>query len=500
MPARVTVGNAPAVAAVDPATRTVYVENAFDFTVSVVNGATCNGQNTSGCGQTPPTLDVGAEPNSNLVVDQSTRTLFVVNTQSDTISAVDTRDCHAGNASGCSRRSPTIQTGNQPFWIELDPSTGTLYVPHHIDEDVTAFDARVCNARRRAGCRREAPTVAIPDGVFSVEVDPSTHTLWTGGGDNGALSLVDTRRCRAGKLSGCEQTPFEAPMATELRQIVLDHATHTLYIIDPPSSRLLVLDASTCNVRRHTDCTPLATITTGDVPLALGLNPRTHAVYTANIVGGSVSVIDGAHCNAVDASGCAAPPETVPLEGGPFGVAVDPSTNTAYISLIDASEVVVLHGSEPVGTIPGIPGPVGLDVDRRTRTLYVSELRVHRRPGRPERGRHPCLQRARRQRLRRAVADHLHRPRTLGGRRRSLDAPRVHGRLRPRHRLGHRGRVLQRLHPARLRTRGAADPGRQHPPRPCARPRAPHALRGERTRSERVGHQLPGAGLVIARR
>ena len=381
VPARVTVGNAPAVAAVDPETRTVYVENQFDLSVSVVNGATCNGENTSGCGQTPPTIHVGEQPNSNLVVDRSTRTLFVVNSGSDTISAVDIRDCHAGNTSGCSRRSPTIQTGNEPFWIELDPSTGTLYVPHHIDEDVTAFDARVCNARRRAGCRREAPTVAIPDGVYSVEVDPSTHTLWAGGGDTGALSLVDTRRCRAGALSGCGQTPFETPLANQLRRMVHDRATHTLYVIDLMNASLLVLDASTCNVRRHTDCAPLATITTGDFPIALALNPRTHAVYTANIGGGSVSVIDGAHCNAVDASGCAAPPETVPLDGGPFGVAVDPRTNTAYVSLIDANEVAVLHGSEPVGTIPGIPGPAGLDVDRRTRTLYVTNFAGAEAPG-----------------------------------------------------------------------------------------------------------------------
>jgi serine/threonine-protein kinase len=84
---------------------------------------------------------------------------------------------------------------------------------------------------------------------------------------------------------------------------------------------------------------------------------------------------------AVDASGCAAPPETVPLEGGPFGVAVDPRTNTAYVSLIEASEVAGLHGSEPVGTIPGIPGPAGLDVDRRTRTLYVTNFAGTDAPG-----------------------------------------------------------------------------------------------------------------------
>ena len=38
--------------AVDQNTDTIYVANAGDNTVSVINGATCNAQNTSGCGQT----------------------------------------------------------------------------------------------------------------------------------------------------------------------------------------------------------------------------------------------------------------------------------------------------------------------------------------------------------------------------------------------------------------------------------------------------------------
>ena len=49
--------------AVDPATDTIYVANHADGdypgTVSVINGATCNGTDTSGCGQTPATTAAG---------------------------------------------------------------------------------------------------------------------------------------------------------------------------------------------------------------------------------------------------------------------------------------------------------------------------------------------------------------------------------------------------------------------------------------------------------
>ena len=43
------VGHLPLGLAVAQATDTVYVANAKDGTVSVINGATCNGSDTSGC-------------------------------------------------------------------------------------------------------------------------------------------------------------------------------------------------------------------------------------------------------------------------------------------------------------------------------------------------------------------------------------------------------------------------------------------------------------------
>jgi DNA-binding beta-propeller fold protein YncE len=62
-PAHVTVGRQNfGFAAADPATNLVYVTNYLEYTVSVINCATCNGTNTSGCGRTPPTIPAGANP------------------------------------------------------------------------------------------------------------------------------------------------------------------------------------------------------------------------------------------------------------------------------------------------------------------------------------------------------------------------------------------------------------------------------------------------------
>lgn len=375
-PAHATAGADPAIAAVDPRTRTLYVENAIDLNVSVFDAATCNGRDASGCGQLA-TARVGNEPNSNLVIDQASRTLFVINTESDTISALDASACNARDTSGCGRSDLTVQTGNLPFWIELDKPTGTLFVTEHIDEDVAAFDARTCNARHRSGCRHEAPTAAIPDGVWSTAADPPTHTLYAGGGEHGKLSLLDTRICHAGRTGGCRQTPFEFQLAgadgSQLNDLLLDPATHTLYAIDTASDRLFVLDAATCNTGRHDSCAPLATVATGARPVALALNPGTGTLYVVDMGDAGVKLFDAAHCNATDIRGCASAPATVTLDGGPNGIAVDPGSDTAYVSAFGAP-IAVLHGAERVGTLATQAQTVGLALDPATHTLYVANF------------------------------------------------------------------------------------------------------------------------------
>jgi DNA-binding beta-propeller fold protein YncE len=375
-PARATAGSGAAVAYVDPRTRTLYVENAEDLNVSVFDAATCNARDTSGCGQAQATVRVGNDPSSSLVVDQPSRTLFVVNTGSDTISAVDARDCRAGDVSGCSRADLTIRTGGVPFWVELDAQTQTLYVPEHLDEDIAAFDVGSCNARQRSGCRDEAPIAAIPDGVWAVAADPGTHTLYAGGGDSGKLSLLDTRRCRAGRVGGCSQAPFEVQLAgtdgSQLRDLLLDRRTHTLYAVDSASNRLFVLDAATCNAGRHGGCAPLRTVTTGAVPSALALDQRTRTLYVADNDEGDVMLLDAARCNATDTSGCAAAPPTVAVDGNPADVVVDPDTQTAYVSAFGV--ISVLHGAERVGTLATQAQTVGLALDRATHTLYVANF------------------------------------------------------------------------------------------------------------------------------
>ena len=107
-----------------------------------------------------------------------------------------------------------------------------------------------------------------------------------------------------------------------------------------------VIDAATSTVT--------ATIPVGSSPAGVAVDPTTDTVYVTNYVGGTVSVIDAATSTVT---------ATIPVGSYPYGVAVDPSTHTVYVtnfgdgtvSVIDAATSAVT-ATIPVGCRPGRGG------------------------------------------------------------------------------------------------------------------------------------------------
>jgi DNA-binding beta-propeller fold protein YncE len=108
-----TVGNLPSAIAVDETTDTVYVANLADNTVSVFNGATCNGQNTSGCRRRPVTVPVGSTP---------------IGIFADSVTTINGNSCNGTSAGGCGNAQTQANVGDGPGTITIDPTVGTAYV------------------------------------------------------------------------------------------------------------------------------------------------------------------------------------------------------------------------------------------------------------------------------------------------------------------------------------------------------------------------------------
>jgi DNA-binding beta-propeller fold protein YncE len=130
-PTEITVGDDPRGLAVDPGTDTVYVANhaAGDYpgTVSVINGATCNGHDTSGCSQTPATTPAGFGA-IGVALDQRTHKVYVTNLQDTSVSVINGATCNGSDHTGCGQTPAEDAVGNYPTAIAIGTALGTAYV------------------------------------------------------------------------------------------------------------------------------------------------------------------------------------------------------------------------------------------------------------------------------------------------------------------------------------------------------------------------------------
>jgi DNA-binding beta-propeller fold protein YncE len=363
VPPTVKVGSGPFGITVDQAADTVYVPSSNDGTVSVINGARCNARTTAGCHLTPPTVTTGGNPQF-VVADQSRHTVFTLNSFDNTLSAINTRTCNGAVTSGC-RKTPRSEQaaapdqgpGYDPFpnVFALTPRTGTAYVTNIGGRNILSVTSiRRCSAVRTAGCRRPAPS--RPEHEFLMTVDPATNTIYAGNLGQAQIDVLNGATCHAGQLSHCAPVA-EIPMADPQANVgSIDHATHTLYASDPFSDSVSVINTATCNARHTAGCAARPpTITVGAAPGPPAFNPVTRTLYVPfGENADQVAVVNAATCNAADTSGCGQSPAVVKVGMGTFDLAVSPVTDTVYAPATGPSfsgdTVAVINGATCRGT------------------------------------------------------------------------------------------------------------------------------------------------------
>jgi YVTN family beta-propeller protein len=392
-PPTISVGHGPFWIAVDQVTDTAYTANNTDSTVSVINTATCNARRHSGCGQRTSTVPVGFRPWA-LTVDRALHTVFVINNQDDTLSALNSLTCDAAHRSGCSRRPATSQVGEGPQAVITVPATGTVYAANFTDSTVSVINPARCDAARTRGCRHEAPTGSAGAGPDAIAVDRALHTVYVANGGGTTLSgggntvsVINAATCNARRRRGCGRPAATVDVGAGPDGVAVDQATGTVYVANSGAGTVSVINAATCNARRRSGCgqTP-PTITVGTGPWGIAVDQATATVYVANSGAGTVSVINAATCNAHHHSGCGQNPPTVTVGTGPLGVAVNQATHTVYVtnpgnfsgntvSVINAATCNgVQHsgcGQTPATVTVG-PVPWGVAINQASNTIYVA--------------------------------------------------------------------------------------------------------------------------------
>ena len=370
---------------VDPVTHTIYVPLGGDGTLgytAVIDGTTCSGTNRSGCGQTPVLVPAGGLAEQ-VLVDQTTHTAYTIAELSNTITVINTATCNGTNHTGCpTTMPPALAIGVNPIAFAINPVTQTIYEPSQDTNTVWALDISRCNATRTSGCTDFAPTTRTGVEPVDVALNPNTRTLYETNQVDNTVSVIDAVACNADHLQGCNQAWPAIPVGTTARFLSINKVTNTIYVSNRDDGTLSVINGGTCNRTVHTGCSATPpTTTVGNVPQQIAVDEVSNTIYVVNQGDGTMSVIDGTHCKGTDTSGCAQSWPTAPVGQSPQALTFNPNNRTIYVINTNDNTVSVINGNTcnrmttsgctPVATVPVGNGPRAVGVVRDKNTVFV---------------------------------------------------------------------------------------------------------------------------------
>ena len=390
----VTVGSVPIDVVVDPRTHSVFVANEEDSTVSVIDGAICNARDHAGCGQHPP-VDATGFDTGYLDVNVATDTVYVANQDVNTVSVISGAGCSLNHQGGCRHPSPITTVGNAPAGIAVNDRTETVYVSNRSDNTLSAINASTCNGKTKRGCGRAWPTVATGPSPQAVAVNGRTDTVYTANSDpddgsGSTVSVIDGATCSAHRTSGCDRQPTTVTVGAGPDALAVDEATNTVYVANGSTNTVSVIDGAECDAEVVSGCSAAPeTITVGNHPHGVAIDQSIDSIYVSNGFDGTVSVINGAICNAEVTSGCDQTPSTIAAgsgPGGPNGIAINSDTDTVYVENSADSTVAAIDAKTCNATITSgcnqIPPTMaagdgaflGVAVDQRTDTVVLGSV------------------------------------------------------------------------------------------------------------------------------
>lgn len=197
-------------------------------------------------------------------------------------------------------------------------------------------------------------------------VDPTTNRLFVSNLKSAALSVL--------ALPGGQ---IDAPVAVGMvpHTVVFETGANRIWVTDMGSAQVSVIDARTMATQ--------ATVAVGKLPHGLAVDAAHHRAYATNVADDTVSVIDTGSMVVVDTF---ALPTVDATKAWPWGVAVDAKAGRLYVTATgqlpqpdgtlrsNASDrliVLNLADGKPVASVADGSGPWNVAVDAATGTAYV---------------------------------------------------------------------------------------------------------------------------------
>jgi YVTN family beta-propeller protein len=297
----IVVGDGPGQLAVSPDGATIYVPNAYDDTVSVVDTATNTVTDTIAVEDGPLWVAISPDGATAYVThpggvpdDPSGHTVSVIDTATNTVTT-------------------TVTVGDVPLGLAVSPDGATVYVTNSDDDSVSVIDT---------ASNSVVDSITVGDAPGGLAVSPDGATVYVVNVNDHTVSVIDTASNTVVDSITVGNYPIivgEYPSAVAVSPdgtrayvtvadgtvLVIGTATNTvagtvavggspaLVAVSPDGTRAYVTNPGddTLSVIRTATNTVIATVTVGDAPRGLVLSPDGTRAYVTNLGDDTVSVI-----------------------------------------------------------------------------------------------------------------------------------------------------------------------------------------------------------------
>jgi len=296
--AAIPVGADPIDLADDPGSGFLFVTNAGNDNVTVIDGPSAT--------VALPGLAVGSFP-TGIAYDPVNGEVYVADSGSDLITVLNATTDTTVTA---------IVTQTGPDALAVDPSNGNVYVA-----DPAAGNLSVVNGTTN---RIVGNPVPIGTGADGLALDTANGDLYVAVAGTNHVEVVAT---------SSDSIVASLPVGSSPSALAFDPATDSVFVTNSASNNVTVIDTLTNQIR-------VAGIPVGTFPEGIAFDPVSGALYVANFASDNVSVINGSTDQPTPAS------YIVPA--GPQGLVYDPGTGELFVASSHANLVT----ATPVGAPP----------------------------------------------------------------------------------------------------------------------------------------------------
>jgi len=277
-------GLGPGALVYDSGRREVFVANTNSNSITAVNGTT---------GAIVGSLAVGPGPAS-LAYDPSLGTIYIAN---GSFGSVATSQSSIWEFNDTTYQGSAIPTGNEPNAVAYDPQNEEVFVANSGANTVSVINAT--NSSLTA-------TVAVPSAAWGIAYDAWLNEVVVVLTGTDTVTLIDAGNLTIRATVPVGHSPYVATGAGPSGAIVVGNEG---------SDNITVLNGSTGRT--------VASVPVGQVPDAVQYDPLNGEVFVANANSDNLSVVNLSRDSVVG---------SIPVGSGPDALAFNPSTQTLYVA------------------------------------------------------------------------------------------------------------------------------------------------------------------------